>query len=157
MLFPLLFATGAPSGNEIWTLQSEVRAHVRQNDLRRAAIRFVDYWNGRDAFARMPETVQLRVERVMPKVAMDFTALISEALLVEELEGLSIPTRLLSGSRSPAPVRDIARLLGDILPRCSATELQDAGHMAPIERPEPVNDAFIRFLRQHENTNQLLP
>ena len=61
------------------------------------------------------------------------------------LEGLSVPTLLIEGERSPAVAGAIQRALAARVPDARRLVIEGAGHMAPITHPEPV----ARAIRAH--------
>ena len=56
---------------------------------------------------------------------------------------LRVPTLLVSGENSPAPVRRIADMLASTLPDARQAVFQGAGHMLPLSHAESLG-ALIR-------------
>lgn len=101
--------------------------------------RFVDYWNGAQAWAQFPAEKRYTMAARLPKVVLDFHATFNEASRLEDFRALTIPTLLIQGARSPAPTRRICDLLARTFPAAALRTLAGAGHMAPITHSELVN------------------
>jgi pimeloyl-ACP methyl ester carboxylesterase len=133
----------------VWVLQTDVRRLVRLDKHRAAAQRFVDYWSGAGAFRKMSQRAQDSVTTMVPKVAAEFAALISNPIAKSDLRELSVPTLLLHGESSPASTRDITRLLAGILPCRQLLGFPGLGHMGPVEDPQRVNASIAAFVGRH--------
>ena len=70
----------------------------------------------------------------------------SEPTPLQSFAAIDVPTLFLTGTRSKASVRAIARLLTAVLPRVRVEEIDGVGHMAPVTHPERVNPLIERFL-----------
>lgn len=149
VLFPLLYAAGEASGQEIWLLQTGVRRLVQIGNHRAAAELFVDYWSGEGAFQNLSARARENVIALTPKVAAEFTALISNPISDADLRSLRVPTLLLYGEDSPASTRDITRLLAGILPCRQLLGFDGLGHMGPMEDPDRVNATIATFVERH--------
>jgi pimeloyl-ACP methyl ester carboxylesterase len=111
-----------------------------------AAECFIDFWMGRGAWARMPESRQTPIAASIGNIRGWAAALINEPTPLAAFSNLQVPILFMTGSESPAPSRAVARLLVSVLPQVQVVEVKGAGHMAPITHPEMVNDAIVRFL-----------
>ena len=58
------------------------------------------------------------------------------------------PFLYMTGKKSPAPARGVARILTRVLPRVEVVEFDGLGHMAPVTNPDVVNAAISRFLER---------
>jgi pimeloyl-ACP methyl ester carboxylesterase len=54
----------------------------------------------------------------------------------------------MTGKKSPASSRGVAKVLTRVLPRVEVIEFDDLGHMAPVTHPDAVNAAIARFLER---------
>ena len=63
-----------------------------------------------------------------------------------DVRALTVPTLLLTGSRSPAVLGRMATRLAALLPHCERITIDGAGHMGPITHPGPVAEAIRRCL-----------
>ncbi|MCA9109840.1 MAG: alpha/beta fold hydrolase, partial [Planctomycetaceae bacterium] len=66
--------------------------------------------------------------------------------VTDRLPSIDLPTLIIVGEHDaispPSEMREIA----NALPHATFVEIKEAGHMAPLERPEPVNAAIEHFL-----------
>jgi pimeloyl-ACP methyl ester carboxylesterase len=71
--------------------------------------------------------------------------------VTSRLGSIDVPALLLVGEHDaispPSEMRDMAAAL----PRATFVEIADAGHMAPLEHPTPVNAAIEHFLASNES------
>jgi pimeloyl-ACP methyl ester carboxylesterase len=117
---------------EITGLARDVEVMIARGDLRGAMRRFVNYWGGAGAWDQMTEEAQCALMRWAPKAPLDFHALLGRPAQASRYEDLEMPCRIISGDRSPDPVREIASILCETMPRCALMEMAGAGHMAPV-------------------------
>jgi pimeloyl-ACP methyl ester carboxylesterase len=61
---------------------------------------------------------------------------------------LRIPVLVIRGERSNTFVRESQVRMERLLPQARYVVIPDAGHLAPMERPEAVGEAILDFLRQ---------
>ncbi|MGE0359027.1 MAG: alpha/beta fold hydrolase, partial [Burkholderiales bacterium] len=73
-------------------------------------------------------------------------ALFTEPTPLEAFRALEVPVLLMTGARSTASARGVARILRGALPRLQAVEFPELGHMGPVTHPERVNEAIAGFL-----------
>ena len=133
--------------DEVRVLADDVTAAVERGAHAAAMQRFVDYWNGKGAWAGMGERQRDAVLRTAPKIPMDFWAAITEPTLLEDYAALTQPTLILRGDRSPAPVQRIADLLASALSRVQTKILHGAGHMLPLTHRHIVNPIVAQQLQ----------
>lgn len=62
------------------------------------------------------------------------------------LPSIDLPTLVLVGEHDAITTSDEMRSMSTALPRATFVEIADAGHMAPLERPDAVNAAMDHFL-----------
>jgi len=149
--FDLLFgAEGAgTAGDEINHQGNLVVYRVRREELEAAARLYVDYWNGRGAWDSMPADRQRRLVGRMPAAAWEIQALFREAPDPARYAAIETPVQVLSGNLSPAPARQAAARLAELLPEAVARELGGLGHMGPITAPGRINPLILEFAAAH--------
>ena len=64
------------------------------------------------------------------------------------MRSLDLPVLYMTGSRSTASARGVARILTTALPRVEVLEFEGLGHMGPVTHPDLVNKAIQRFLER---------
>jgi pimeloyl-ACP methyl ester carboxylesterase len=67
---------------------------------------------------------------------------------VEWLGEISVPTLLIVGEDDKISTADEMRQIAQKIPGAELLVVPNAGHMAPLENPTPVNAALIRFLNR---------
>src|SRR5262249_50445935 len=82
----------------------------------------------------------------LPKVVLDFQALIGAGLDAEACRRLPAPTCLLAGTTGPLATRRVIEVLHELLPG-SQHHLLPAGHMAPVPPAALVNPLLETFIR----------
>jgi pimeloyl-ACP methyl ester carboxylesterase len=149
-LFGLLDAE-CPPPNEADGIRDAVArsaAALDAADFAGAAGHFVDYWMGRGAWARTPESRRGPVASSIVNIRGWARALFNEPTPLAAFSELNVPVLYMMGSESPASSRGVGRLLMRALPRVEVIEFSGIGHMGPITHPELVNDAISRFLER---------
>jgi pimeloyl-ACP methyl ester carboxylesterase len=148
VLFSVLVADAPESAaaREILAVRDETIRSVDQGDLDAAAERFIDYWMGDGTWAATPENRRQAIAAAMRAVKPEDHALFSDPTPLHAFAAIDIPTLFLTGTRSKASVRAIARQLTAVLPRVRVEEIDGVGHMAPVTHPERVNPLIERFL-----------
>ena len=148
VLFSVLVADAPESAaaREILAVRDEMIQLVDQGDLDAAAERFIDYWTGDGTWAATPENRRQAIAAAMRNAKPEEHALFSDPTPLHAFTAIDVPTLFLTGTRSKASVRAIARLLTAVLPRVRVEEIDGVGHMAPVTHPERVNPLIERFL-----------
>ena len=98
----------------------------------------------------MPAEAQAGMTRRMPIVMQHFGALFNErqqAAALTRLGRLTVPTLLLSGERTVASARRIARRLRTLLPAAAHETLPGLGHMGPLTHPALVAERIAAHLQ----------
>jgi len=141
--FHLLRETDASALAEITQVaESVARATVRGEYLA-GFERFVDYWNGPDAWAEVPADKRQAMAARLPTIALDFHATLNEPTRLQDFRLMTVPTLLMHGTSSPWPTRRICDLLERILPEARLETIGGAGHMAPVTHRDQVNAMII--------------
>ena len=148
VLFSVLVADAPESAaaREILAVRDETIRLVDQGDLDGAAERFIDYWMSDGTWAATPENRRQAIAAAMRAAKPEEHALFSDPTPLHAFDAIDVPTLFLTGTRSKASVRAIARLLTAVLPRVRVEEIEGVGHMAPVTHPERVNPLIERFL-----------
>ncbi|MBT2441276.1 alpha/beta fold hydrolase [Streptomyces sp. ISL-36] len=123
-------------------------ALLEAGDIDGAVALNVDTWLGPEAGAEARERV-----RVMQRHAFDVQLAVPEEfypvdpqVAVEELAGIGVPCLVVTGAHDVADFRAIAARLAAHLPDARLVELDWAGHLPALERPEETSALLVGFL-----------
>ena len=131
---------------EISAVVRAVKTSVASGDLGGAASGFVDYWARGQQWERMSDRQRATVASAMVNVAHEADALMSAPADPDAwLADVPAPTLVITAQDSPAPVREVARLLTEN-ERRHLHVIDSGGHMAPVTNPAPVLAALPPFL-----------
>ena len=71
-----------------------------------------------------------------------------------DLSAILCPTLVIVGSEDAITPPDEARGMARAIPRCEFVEVEGGGHLAPMERPDAVNQAIMEFLGKAESPRE---
>jgi len=102
-------------------------------------------------FASQPELIRTYRDSVIRQINPQAIAGASRGMaerpdFTERVGGITVPTLLLCGSDDTLTPPDQMEQLADMMYRAKFQLIPGAGHMAPVENPQAVNDAIARFL-----------
>jgi pimeloyl-ACP methyl ester carboxylesterase len=103
---------------------------------------FVDFWNGPGAWRALPPTSREQFLRVGRKVFYEVMSLMRDRTPAAAWAGVTAPTLLLSGERSPVAAQRVTAVLQATLPHARRELIAGAGHMGPLTHGAAV-DALI--------------
>jgi pimeloyl-ACP methyl ester carboxylesterase len=112
-----------------------------------AAERFADYWGGAGTWHGMrPERRAAFAQALMPNY-FEWDAVMNDGTTAAQWAAL-LPnkTLLISDPRSALPIREITTILRRACPAWVYQDVPDAGHMAPLTRPDLINPLVRMFL-----------
>lgn len=139
-------ADGRAARQEIQEVADDIAFHVAAGLPRRAARRFIDYWNHAGAFDALKAEVQADLLRYVPKASLDFEALLGERAPLAAYRRLRIPLLVLRGEHAPPPTALIARKLAAVMKATALVTVAGAGHMGPFSHAAIVNSAIAEHL-----------
>jgi pimeloyl-ACP methyl ester carboxylesterase len=131
---------------EILTLARDIARARRAGEPVAGMARFIDYWNGKGSFFRLPEAKRHGLCAMIATVVANFAALLRERPGLEAYARIAAPALILEGARSPAPTRRLAALLEAALPAARRVVVEGAGHMLPLTHEDAVNALILRHL-----------
>jgi len=148
VLFSVLMADApqSPAAREILAVRDDTIRLVDEGDLDASAQRFVDYWMGEGAWVATPERRRPVLAAAMRAVKREWHAAFYEPTPLSAFAAADVPTLFLTGTKSTASARAVARLVAAVLPRARVEEIDGVGHMAPVTHPDRVNPLIERFL-----------
>jgi pimeloyl-ACP methyl ester carboxylesterase len=138
-------AIDAAALREITEVAFEATASVAAGDHLGGFGRFVDYWKP-GSWEAMPAEKRAAFAPQLAKVTLDFHAILSEAVGLEDLLHVRMPTLLLQGGCTKLPSRCVVGRLRAALPAAQLRVVQGAGHMLPITHRDLVNAAIAEHI-----------
>lgn len=150
---PTLFAlidADAPAPNDADGIRDTVAAAaatVEAGDLHGAAERFIDFWMGKGAWRRTPDSRKAPIADSVTNIRAWGKALFDEPTPLSAFSTLNIPVLYMLGEDSPASSLAVARLLIPALPEVEVVEFEGVGHMGPITHPDTINETIAGFLQ----------
>lgn len=126
------------------------RARMAREGGMRAVLRTtIERWFTPDTEARRPDLID-RVSKTLladdPLVHAAMWDMISALDLVSHLHRILCPTLVLVGEFDPSSPPAAARVLRDNIAGAQMHVIQQASHMAPLEKPDVINAHLTRFL-----------
>jgi pimeloyl-ACP methyl ester carboxylesterase len=144
--FHLLRLERRPEWAEVERLGIAVLTAVTKGDDRAAAAAFMSYWLSRWRWWLAPERFKAAIAATIPRVALEFTIPIDAQTGLSDYAEITAPTALIVGSKTRAPARAVADMLGATLPNAKLEVLKGAGHMSPFTHPSEVNRLIVDHL-----------
>lgn len=126
---------------------ADAAAFLDAGDENAAAERFIDYWMWSGAWRDTPEERKPAIAASVANIRRWGYALFREPTPLAAFRSLDLPVLYMTGKRTTASARGVARLLAPALPRVEVVEFEDLGHMGPVTHPQVVNAAIERFLQ----------
>ena len=124
---------------EIRSVAYAVASGVVAGDYRRAAMTFVEYWNGHGAWDALRPAVQAALIAWMPKAPLDFHALFGEPEELTAYVRVRCLVLVMRGEYAPAPTQLIADTLPSLMHAAQLCAVAGAGHMGPLTHADEVN------------------
>ena len=144
--FHLLRETDALALAEITEIADTVVSAITRGDYMAGFERFVEYWGGPEASARIPADTRHAMAARLPKIALEFHATLNEPSRPEDFCSMTVQAQILYGTHSPRPARRVCGLLERILPEAGLKSIDGAGHMAPMTHRDQVNAMIVAHL-----------
>jgi pimeloyl-ACP methyl ester carboxylesterase len=148
VLFGLLLgdAASAVEARQVRALAAALHECLEQARSDAAAERFVDFWSGAGAWARLPAMRRAAVAQRMPSVVRHFDAVFAAADPRPALAFEAPPMLCLAGAHTVPATRRLAQLLQEALLQAEHATLPAMGHMGPLTHAAEVNTRITDFL-----------
>lgn len=101
--------------------------------------RFVDYWSGDGAWARLGERGQASFRASAPALAVGVPHLMADRTPVARYRDVAAPLLVLRGDQGPLSARHAAALVADAAPLGRLQTIAGAGHMGPLTHRDAVD------------------
>jgi pimeloyl-ACP methyl ester carboxylesterase len=114
---------------------------------RHVALRqFLTFWNGPGYHDRLSDGTKAELLARIDKLTGDFSAIFAATDVANVARRLSMPTLLISGGQSPAPVRRIVKRLASGIRRARHVGLPGAGHMLALTHAAEINPLISQHI-----------
>lgn len=100
---------------------------------------FVDYWNGPGGWRALGDAFRDGFRSVARKVVGEVRTLGEERTPHDAYRVLDVPTLLLGGATSTVAAKRVLRVLEEVIPGATRSEIEGAGHMGPLTHAPDVN------------------
>ena len=124
---------------------ADMSARIARGDTEAGVGIFIEAWNGQ-AWADMPPPVRAALVAIGQVLVDDVTAISAEVAGAASYAAIAAPTLLIFGDRSPDVAPMVCQGLAGAIPGATIARLANAGHMAPVQQPDLVAAAVLRFL-----------
>jgi 3-oxoadipate enol-lactonase len=129
----------------IWDREEQL---LEAGDVDAAVELMLETWLGPSATAATgAQVAEMQRQAYIVQLAGDDS--VEEVEVPYSLTAITAPSLLVAGAYDLADFREIAQRLSRELPGATYVELDWAGHLPGLERPEEVNDLVLDFLRRH--------
>jgi pimeloyl-ACP methyl ester carboxylesterase len=112
----------------------------------RCAREFVNYAHGSNFWQQLTTFEKYRLAVTAPIVAAEFHALMVSDAKLDDVSTLTMPVRILCGTRSRRTAKRICELLADSIPGALMHWLDGLKHMAPVTDAPLVNSVIAELL-----------
>jgi pimeloyl-ACP methyl ester carboxylesterase len=112
----------------------------------RSAREFVNYAHGSNLWKQLTALEKRRCAAAAPIVAAEFSALMVAGARLDDLSALTMPVRILCGTRTRRTAKRICELLADRIPGALMHWLDGLKHMAPVTDATPVNTVIAELI-----------
>ena len=112
----------------------------------RAAREFVNYWSGAKAWNSLAAAQRRRITALVPKIAAEWDALFSASATLGDVSSLTMPVRILCGSKTRRTAKRVCELLEEQINSASLQRIDGVEHMAPLTHSHIVNPLIAEHL-----------
>lgn len=145
----LLFEDGlhTPEAREARSLREVFVGHAATTFGRwRAAREYVDYWSGPDTWNTLSFAQRRRINGLVPKIAAEWDALFSASAALGDVSALTMPVKILYGSRTRRTAKRVCELLQQRIAGSCLEQVDGLEHMGPLTHAHVVNPLIVEHL-----------
>jgi non-heme chloroperoxidase len=132
---------------EMAGMAKTAREMLLRGEKKGAVKHLVDFVLRPQVFEQLPEQIRnMMMDNVASLEAQINSTAKPPAFGCAEAQKLKLPVLLMNGEQTAPEFKSIVAELARCLPNAQRVEIAAAGHLAPVEKPEAVNAAILRFL-----------
>ncbi|MGB0506248.1 MAG: alpha/beta fold hydrolase [Pikeienuella sp.] len=145
-----LIADNAEHNTDNITVMGPVYEACERGDYQEGARLFMEGWGQPGQFDRFPEPVKLAVARSLRYLHPDFKFvddLHDKHITRDQLAAIKAPVLLMQGQRTRASAKATIDEMVKVMPRAQRVEIEDAGHLSPVDQPKLVARCILDNLQ----------
>lgn len=139
---------------EIAALAGVVSAAAAEGNPDAGMARFIDFWNGENAWASTSPRLRTALRSQLGQVVNNFAAGFNETWALKEAAEIACPTLTIMGLESPPLAQRVTEMLAETIPASTLAMIPGAGHMVPLTDPHIVDPLIFSHLRAAEDQPQ---
>lgn len=135
---------------EIAALAGIVSASAADGHAEQGMARFIDYWNGDDAWANTNPRLRNALRGQLGPVINNFAAGFNETWALSAARAITCPTLMVMGMESVPLAQRVTEMLAETIPSSRLAMIPGAGHMAPLTDPHIVDPLIGSHLKRSD-------
>ncbi len=139
---------------EISALAGIVSAAAADGHAEAGMARFIDFWNGADAWANTSPRLRTVLRSQIGQIINNFSAGFNETWSLEDAGMITCPTLTVLGMDSVPLAQRVTEMLAEAIPTSRLAMIPGAGHMVPLTDPHIVDPMISRHLRMADDHPQ---
>lgn len=108
--------------------------------------RFVDWWNGPNAWAQLADATKQTFRAVGEKLMREVESLSLDTTTAEGFAKITVPTLIMCGEATRPTERAVCETLARALPNARLQTFPGLGHLGPVVAPTPINAAITEHI-----------
>lgn len=137
---------------QIMAVAGMVSAAIAEGEPEAGMERFVDFWNGRGAFAATGSDMRAILASQIGQVAANFATGMAQNWSIEACRVISCPTMAIMGLESRPVAQRVTEMVAEAIPDMQLAMIADAGHMSPFTHSAIVNRLIAGHIAAVERT-----
>jgi pimeloyl-ACP methyl ester carboxylesterase len=139
----LRYAADTEAYDALCRVRDDFVAMLTRGDRELAMQRFIDFWTGSGAWARLPVAMRESMLGMVGKIVLDWQASFAADPGPERLVPLAPRTLLMCGDKSPEPMRRLVDALHALMPASERLVVPGANHLLPLTHASALTSALM--------------
>lgn len=124
---------------QITAVAGMISAAIAEGEPEAGMERFVDFWNGRGAFASIEPAMRDVLTSQIGQVAANFATGMAQTWSIDACNVISCPTMAIMGLESRPLAQRVTEMVANAIPDMQLAMIAEAGHMSPFTHSAIVN------------------